>query len=81
MVSAKNGWPTGVLAAGMSDARGARDRVLTLYAGLHIDAGTVVPSSSEVVTEVSALLTEHVGPAQDLAVVERNHGRNLTKAA
>ena len=44
----------------------------------HWDSGA---SSSEVVTEVSALLPEHVGPAPDLAVEERNHGRSLTKSA
>ena len=58
-------------------------RVLTLCAGLLIDAGVVVLSSSEVVMvmEVSASLTEHVGPLLDLALVERNHGRSLTKSA
>ena len=80
-VSAKNGCPTGVLAAGMSDARGNGGGVLTLHAGLLINAGAVVPSSSEVVMEVSASLTEHVGPAPDLAAAERNHGRSLTELA
>ena len=65
----------------MSDVGGTGDRVLILHAGLLIGAGAVVPSSSEVVMEVSASLTEHVGPALDLAVVERNHGRSPTKFA
>ena len=60
---------------------GIEGRVLTLHAGLLIDTEAVVPSSSEVVTEVSASLTEHVGPAPDLAVAKRNHGRTLTKSA
>ena len=55
--------------------------MLTLCARLLIHAGTVVPSSSEVVMEVSASLTEHMEPALDLAAVERNHGRSLTDLA
>ena len=77
----KKGCPTRVLAAGLSDARGTGGRVLTLPAGLLIDAGTVVPTSSKVVTEVSASLIMHVGLAPNLAAVERNHGRSLTKLA
>ena len=48
--------------------------MLTLCAGLLVNAGAVVPSGSEVAMEVSALLTEHVGPAPDLATAERNPG-------
>ena len=70
-MSAKNNCPTGLLAAGMSDAGGIG--LLTLHAGLLVDIGAVM--------EVSASLTEHVGPAPDLAVAERNHGRSLTKLA
>ena len=55
--------------------------MLTLCAGLFVDAGAVVPSSSEMVMEVSASLNEHVGPALDLAVAERNHGRSLNESA
>ena len=80
-MSVKNSCPTGVLAAGMSDAGGTGGGVLTLCAGLLIDPGAVVPSSSEEVTEASASLSEHVGPAPDLAVVERYHGRSLTELA
>ena len=80
-MSVKNGCPTGVPAAGMYDARGTGGRVLNLHAGLLINTGAVVSSSYEVLVEVSALLTEHVGPAPDLAAVERNHGRSLTKLA
>ena len=79
--SAKNGCPTGVLAARISDARGTGGRVLTLSAGLPVNARAVVPSSYEVVMEVSALLAEHVAPAPDLASAERNHGRSLTELA
>ena len=79
MSSAKYSCPTGVLPAGMSNPGETGGRILTLCTGLLIDAGAVVPSSSEVVMEVSASLTEHVGPALDLAVVERNHGRSLTE--
>ena len=64
----------------MSDARGTGGGVPTTHAGLLIDARAVVPSSSEVVMEVSNLLTEHVGPAPDLAAVARNHGRSLTES-
>ena len=69
-VSVKNGCPTGVPAAGMSHARGTGGGVLTLPAGLLIDTRAVVPSSPEVEMEVSTSLTEHVGPAPNLAVVE-----------
>ena len=55
--------------------------MLTLCAGLLIDTGAMVPSSSEVVMEVSSSLTECVGPGMDLAAVERNHGRSLTELA
>ena len=80
-MSAKHHCLTGVLAAGMFNGRGTGVRVLTLQAGLLVNAGAVVPSSSEVVTEVCASLTEHVGPALDLAAVERNHGRSIIKSA
>ena len=79
--SAKNGCPTGVPASQMSYAGETGGEVLTLWAGLLINTGAVAPLSSEVVMEVSASLIEHVGPALDLAVVERNHGRSLTKLA
>ena len=65
------GYPMGVTGGG----------VLTLHVGLLIDTRAVMPLGSEVVKEVSALLTEHVGPASDLAVAERNHGRSLTELA
>ena len=48
-MSARNDCPTGVPAAGMSDAGGTGGRLLTLHAGLLIDAKAVVPSSSKVV--------------------------------
>ena len=80
-VSAKNGCPTGVLAAWMSVARGTGGRVLTLCAGLLINAGAVVPSNSEVVMEVSASLTEDVGPMPDMAAADRNHLRSLNESA
>ena len=54
---------------------GPQGGVLTLHPGLLIDTRTVVPSSSEMVMEVSVSLTEHV------AVVEGNHGRSLTELA
>ena len=50
--------------------------VLTLHAGLLVNARIVVASSSEVVTEVTSSLTEHVGPTP-----ERSHGRSLTLLA
>ena len=78
-LSAKNHCLTEGLAARMSNAWGTRGVVLTLCAGLLIDAGAFVPSSSEVVTDVSSSLTEHVGPAPVLVVAERNHGRTYTK--
>ena len=65
----------------MSDARVTGGGVLTLCTWLLIDARAVVPSNSEAVIEVSASLTEHVGPALDLAAVKRNHGRSLTELA
>ena len=65
----------------MSSAGGTGGRVLTLCAGLLANARAVVPSSTEVLTEVSASLTEHVGPAPDLAALERNQGRRLTELA
>ena len=66
--------------------------VLTQHAGLLMDTEAVVPSSSAVVLSVgasilgcimavSASLAEHVGPAPDLAVAERNHGRSLIELA
>ena len=70
-----------MLAAGISDAERTGGRVLTLCAELLVDAGAVVPSSSEVIMAVSASLTEHVGPALDLAAEERYHGKSLTKSA
>ena len=73
--------PNWSASSGMFDARGTGGRVLALHAGLLIDAGVVMPSSFEVVMEVSALLTEHVRPASDLAVVERNHESSLTELA
>ena len=54
--------------------------MMTQHAGLLVDTGVVVPSSPEVVMELSASLTECAGPAPDLAVVERNHGRSLNKS-
>ena len=81
MASMKNVYPTGMPAAGMSYARGTGGRVLTLCAGLLMDIGAVVPSSSELVMEVSTSLTECVGPAPHLAAVERNHERSLTELA
>ena len=39
--------------------------MLTQYARLLVDTGAVVPSSSEVVTAVSASLMEHVRPAPE----------------
>ena len=65
----------------MSDAVGTGGRALSLCVGLLINDRAVVPLSSEVVKEVSASLTEHVGLALDLAGLERNHGRTLTKSA
>ena len=65
----------------MSNRRGTGGRVVTLHARLLFDARAAVPSSSQVVREVSALLNEHVGPALHLAVAERNHGRSLTELA
>ena len=79
--SAKNGCSTAVPAARMSDAGETGGRVMYLYAGLLLNAKSVVPSSYEEVMEVSASLTEHVGPAPDVAVAESNHGRSLTKLA
>ena len=70
-MSAKDGCPTGVLAARMSSAWGTGGGLLTLHAGLLIDTGAVMPSSSEVVMEVSASLTEHAGPAVDLVQWQR----------
>ena len=64
---------------GMSSARGTGGGVLIICARLLVIAGAVVPSSSEVVMEVNASITECVGTTQDLAAAERNHERSLTK--
>ena len=93
MVHTKNGNPTGVLVAGMSDmGRAGGGRVLVQHAGLLMDAGAWETMKSGVVlpagasfpgcmTAVSVLLTEHNGTAPELAAVKRNHRRSLTKLA
>ena len=92
MMSAKNGCSTGVLAAGISDTGRTGGRVLPQHAGLLIDPRAVVPSNSGVMssigastmgcmTVVSAVIIEHMGPAQELTVVERSQGRSLTELA
>ena len=55
--------------------------MLTQSTGLLMDIGAVMPTSSGVVTAVSASLIEHAGPALELAVVERNYGRSLSESA
>ena len=89
MVSAKSGYPTGMPAAGMSDMGRVRgSRVITQCAGLFMDGGAwdlsdsgVVMSTLKSTTVVSASLTEFIGPAPGLTVVERKQGESLTKLA
>ena len=55
--------------------------MLTQHARLLIDDRAVVTLSSEVAMAVGASLMEHARPALDVAAVERNHERSLTKSA
>ena len=85
----------GVLAFAMSElGRTGGGGVLAWHAGLLMDTGTgagepskpgvVLPPGASALgcmTEVSASLTDHTGPALGLTVAERNQERSLIESA